>query len=411
MIRFLHQPRIRALTLAGLLILAVAPLAAHPTRAHATSTPPPPLFATSFESGQPQPTWANTVDDNGWGGGRSNVAGICCGLSGPEVGVRQETANSGALALMYSGLDTGPTQSFAYDKVFDVSTRALVIGPTTTLSYWIYPQGSATAPVPVSGGNSTCVAIDMIFADGSDLRDSGVTDQNGVRLHPAAQCGHLTLNTWNHVVALLGSTLAGKTIARINVGYDQPANTGGYRGYIDDITVGNTAPSPAPSPTPSPTPNPSSSSIPTSGTTSNGCAITPDQATAEQHLLTLLNQHRAAVGVAPLQLNQTLSLASRQHSCDMYQHQNMSHTGSDGSSPFDRMRAVGITFSTAGENIGATWGYALTNGVDTTDSGMMAEPGNPGDHHWNIVNAGYTQVGIGIIYANSQLWLTEDFVG
>jgi len=153
--------------------------------------------------------------------------------------MRQERARTGTIALMYSGNDTGQSASFAYAKVFDVSTRNIVIGPATTLSYWIYPQSGVTSPVPVYGSNSTCVAIDMIFGDGSDLRDSGVTDQNGVRLHPAAQCGHLTLNAWNHVVAALGPRLAGKTIGRIDVGYDQPANTGGYRGYIDDVTISN----------------------------------------------------------------------------------------------------------------------------------------------------------------------------
>jgi len=219
-----------------------------PPSATPTSTPSPPAlpsatptlqFSTSFEGGQQQPTWANTVDYNGWGGGLSNVGGICCGLTGPETGMRQERARTGTIALMYSGNDTGQSASFAYAKVFDVSTRNIVIGPATTLSYWIYPQSGVTSPVPVYGSNSTCVAIDMIFGDGSDLRDSGVTDQNGVRLHPAAQCGHLTLNAWNHVVAALGPRLAGKTIGRIDVGYDQPANTGGYRGYIDDVTISN----------------------------------------------------------------------------------------------------------------------------------------------------------------------------
>ncbi len=211
----------------------------------APNTPAPPtatpatLFSTGFESGQLQPTWTNTIDYNGWGGSLYNVGGICCGLTAPEAGPRRERAHAGTMALMYSGNDTGATGSFAYDKIFDASARAIAIGPTTTLSYWIYPQSSATAPVPVSGSNSACVAIDMMFGDGSDLRDSGVTDQKGVRLHPGLQCGHLTLNTWNHVVAVLGTKLAGKTINRINLGYDQAANTGGYRGYIDDISIFN----------------------------------------------------------------------------------------------------------------------------------------------------------------------------
>jgi len=398
MIQFLQQPGHRALALAILLIIAIWPSASHSTLAHAASTPGVTLFATSFENGEPQPTWTNTVDGGSW-----YVGGVCCGLTGPEAGVRQEMANSGARALMYSGLDQSPAQSFAYERVFDLDGQGITLDSTSTLSYWIYPQSNATASVPVGERGSTCVAIDMVFTDGGDLRDSGVVDQNGVRLHPAAQCGHLVMDTWNHVVAALGAKLSGKTISHINVGFDagynQPTAVGGYRGYIDDISITSAA-------TPS-TPT----DIPTSGTTGNGCQITPAQAQAEYHLFTLLNQHRAAAGVNPLSLDETLSVASRGHSCDMFQHQNLSHTGSDGSSPFDRMRAVGITFGVAGENIGATWGYGLTDGVDTTDTNMMAEPLTPGNHHWNIVASGYTRVGIGIIYINNQMWLTEDFVG
>ncbi len=58
-------------------------------------------------------------------------------------------------------------------------------------------------------------------------------------------------------------------------------------------------------------------------------------------------------------------------------------------------------------------GYGLSAGVDTIDAGMMAEPldDSAPNHHWNIVHAAYTQVGIGVIYANGQVWLTEDFIG
>jgi len=150
---------------------------------------------------------------------------------------------------------------------------------------------------------------------------------------------------------------------------------------------------------------------PASGTTSNGCAITADQTAAEQYLFTLLNQHRVAAGVPLLTLNSALSVGARQHSCDMFEHQQLNHVGSDGSSPFQRIAAVGVTYRTAGENIGTASGYGVTGGVNTIDLQMMAEPLAPGTHHWNIVNPAYTQVGVGVIYANGQVWLTEDFTG
>ena len=217
----------------------------NPPPATSTSTPPATstpattaLFATGFESGDSQPTWANTVDTTGGGGGILNVGGICCGLSGPEAGVRSETTHTGSSALMYSGMDNSATSSYAYLKVFDLSTRNIVVGPTTALSYWIYPQ-SHTANGLVSGSNSSCVAVDLVFADGATLHTSGAVDQGGNPLTPSAQCGHLTLDTWNHITSTIGTVTSGKTISRLDVGYDQPANTGGYRGYIDDISIHN----------------------------------------------------------------------------------------------------------------------------------------------------------------------------
>jgi len=217
---------------------SISPVAtAIPTSTSTLATTP--LFATGFESGDPQPTGANTVDTTGGGGGVLNVGGICCGVPGPEAGPRNETAHAGSSALMYSGNDTSATSSYAYLKVFDLSTRNIVVGPTTTLSYWIYPQSSVTSPVGVSGSNSSCVVVDLVFADGTNLHTAGAVDQGGNPLKPSAQCGHLTLDTWNHVTSTIGAVTSGKTIVRLDVGYDQPANTGGYRGYIDDIGIHN----------------------------------------------------------------------------------------------------------------------------------------------------------------------------
>ncbi|MEO7003268.1 MAG: CAP domain-containing protein [Ktedonobacterales bacterium] len=165
----------------------------------------------------------------------------------------------------------------------------------------------------------------------------------------------------------------------------------------------------APTVTPSPTVN--SSAPPSSGRTSNGCAITSAQANAELYLLNLLNRHRAAAGAPPLTLNQTLSRASRAHSCDMFLHQKLNHLGSDGATPQQRIAATGISYHTWAENIGYTINSGLTNGINRTDAAMMSEPDANYDHHFNIVNLANTQVGLGVIYANGQMWMTEDFIG
>jgi len=168
------------------------------------------------------------------------VTGICCGLTGPEAGVRTgEQAHTGSAALMYSGYANGGSATHAYMQVFDLSQDPLIVRPNTVLSYWIFPQSNATSTWVAAGSDdSSCVAVDLIFTDGSDLRDSGAVDQNGVGIHPAEQCGHLTLDTWNYVSVDLGSVKSGDEVSKILVGYDQPGATGGYRGYVDDLSLG-----------------------------------------------------------------------------------------------------------------------------------------------------------------------------
>ena len=195
-----------------------------------------PGFATGFEAGQPAPHFVNAIDDAGAGhGGIRNVGGVCCSLTGPQADVRAERpTHGGTTMLMYSGKDNNATSSFAYTKVFKPGN--LRVRRSTVLSYWIYPQSTASNS-GVSGTNSTCVAIDLVYTDGGTLRDSAVTDQRGNRAHPAHQCNTLPLDTWTEVVLRIGDVADGKQIATISVGYDQPANVGGYRGYIDDIAI------------------------------------------------------------------------------------------------------------------------------------------------------------------------------
>jgi hypothetical protein len=186
-----------------------------------TPTPTPsPSFYTSFESGETQPTWNDSVD---WS---ANVSGYY-GTGTMESSVRAEGVNrTGSRSLLYAGRDNSTTTSYSYNKVFDVN---IPVNSSTQLSYWIHP-GAA---------RDRFVAIDLIFTDGSNLRDSGVVDQRGVRVHPTYQGGSsgIALNTWNEVRANLGS-LAGKTIDRILVAYDQPGDSGQFRGYMDDIRIG-----------------------------------------------------------------------------------------------------------------------------------------------------------------------------
>ncbi|HEV8567385.1 MAG TPA: GDSL-type esterase/lipase family protein [Actinoplanes sp.] len=182
-----------------------------------------PLFRSGLEPGETAPTWTDTVDAS------LNVGGYNASLTKMETGPRAEIARSGTGALMYSGNDLSATQSYSYMRVFDVHLR---IASNSVLTYWIYPQQTT----------GTFVAVDLRFTDGSSLRDSGAVDQYGVRAHPEFQGegGRLVVNRWNLVRVNLGG-LAGRTVDRVHLGYDRPAGTGAFRGYVDDIKIADSS--------------------------------------------------------------------------------------------------------------------------------------------------------------------------
>lgn len=107
-----------------------------------------------------------------------------------------------------------------------------------------------------------------------------------------------------------------------------------------------------------------------------------------QRVVDLTNQERAAAGCSALRVSNLLNEAAQGHSQNMALHDFFSHTGWDGSSPWDRMEAVGYTAGAA-ENIAA--------GYSTPDAVMAAWMGSSG-HRANILNCSLTEIGIGYYY-------------
>lgn len=177
--------------------------------------------STSFEDGQRMPDWASVADTDPGGGGVSNVT------SPGAMVMYQEEAHSGDGSLSYSGTATGAAQDYAYMKVFDLSSAPLSVTPDTTLSYWIYPEDE----------DATCESLDLVFTDGTALRDLGATDERGSPLTPSGQCGSLAIDQWNLVTANIGTVAAGKQVSRIDIGFDSPGASGSFQGYIDDVSL------------------------------------------------------------------------------------------------------------------------------------------------------------------------------
>jgi uncharacterized protein YkwD/uncharacterized membrane protein required for colicin V production len=127
--------------------------------------------------------------------------------------------------------------------------------------------------------------------------------------------------------------------------------------------------------------------------------LTADPA-AEQQMLELVNQERQRAGLRPLAADETLRGVARAHSREMFERSYFAHDSPTAGSPYDRMRAAGISFFLAGENL------AYAPNVQTAHQGLMRSPG----HRANILRREFARVGIGVIHSQFQgSMFTQDF--
>ncbi|MFC9910857.1 CAP domain-containing protein [Streptomyces sp. NPDC127197] len=108
---------------------------------------------------------------------------------------------------------------------------------------------------------------------------------------------------------------------------------------------------------------------------------------AVARVVALVNSERSKAGCSPVTVNAKLTKAAQDHSADMASHKNMSHTGSDGSDPGERITRAGYNWRTYGENV--AYGYSSPEQVM---AGWMSSPG----HKRNILNCGFKEIGVGL---------------
>lgn len=120
----------------------------------------------------------------------------------------------------------------------------------------------------------------------------------------------------------------------------------------------------------------------------------------EREVIRLVNAERTQRGLVPLTENWELSRVARWKSQDMKDARYFSHTSPTYGTPFQMIRAFGLSYRSAGENI--AMGYATPAAVV---EGWM----NSAGHRANILNASYTQIGVGYV-ASGHYW-TQMFIG
>ncbi len=135
------------------------------------------------------------------------------------------------------------------------------------------------------------------------------------------------------------------------------------------------------------------------------------------NLQATLNSIASATPQPPLGWNTQLAQSAQGHSQDMATNQFQSHTGTDGSTPSQRIQAAGYTNSTiTGENV-----YAYSSSVEEAMEAFLLDWGVSDDgHRMNIQQMGvsaddaYRDVGIGIVNTSGTssvgpMVVTQDF--
>jgi uncharacterized protein YkwD len=116
--------------------------------------------------------------------------------------------------------------------------------------------------------------------------------------------------------------------------------------------------------------------------------LAPDPG-AERQMFDLVNEERVNAGFKPLAWDDALLPVARAHSEEMFRLKYFSHQSPVNGSPFDRLKAAGVAYARAGENL------AYAQSVTIAHRGLMESQG----HRENILRAEFTHMAIGVITA------------
>ena len=120
----------------------------------------------------------------------------------------------------------------------------------------------------------------------------------------------------------------------------------------------------------------------------------------ESEVVRLVNAVRAENGLRPLAVNWELARVARYKSEDMVANRYFSHTSPTYGTPFQMIRAFGLSFRSAGENI--AYGQR-------TPAAVVGAWMNSSGHRANILNSSYTHIGVG--YHEAGNYWTQMFIG
>jgi uncharacterized protein YkwD len=272
------------------------------------------------------------------------------------------------------------------------STNTVVVLPSVTpVTPKVYPAPTKTLQPPKVYPKATLKV--KTAAPAATEKPAGAEEEQFV---PAATETPAPTATAEQAVATETLATEAATLASEAAPYPPPED-----GEADPSAPESTATLLPPSPTASPAPSPTRTPLPTATRTSApvvpsiGCATFNYE--WEAQVADLLNQERAKNGLPAWRVNSILTNTARAHSVDMVVNKFMSHTGSDGRTPKQRIAQAGF--------IGGWWGEIIAGGNPTIAvNWWMNEPG----HRAQIINTHYTDFGVGYAYCPGQGWFTVD---
>ncbi len=124
-----------------------------------------------------------------------------------------------------------------------------------------------------------------------------------------------------------------------------------------------------------------------------------DDPAAERQLFEMANQARAKAGLPPLQADEGLTQAAREHAAALAAGRQLSHQ-LPGEPPLaQRLASSSLHLDRGGENV------ASGPSVDQVHESLMLSPA----HRDNLLNAAYNVAGFGVVRSGYTLYVTQDF--
>lgn len=199
---------------------------------------------------------------------------------------------------------------------------------------------------------------------------------------------------------VLAPVASAVTVTRYTISQEEWNRLAQAHGYRSP-TATKPAPAPSPVPTPTPSTSPASPAPPVQPAPVTQPSAQAGATSLELQMVELINQVRAKNGLKPLNVNAKLMGLARLKSQDMADNGYFDHKSPTYGYVFDMLGKAGVRFRGAGENI------ALAGSVAGAMNAFMNSP----THRANILMAGWTDVGVGIVPgARDTLVVTQIFI-